>query len=148
MKIQALIRLKILASQASSKEPVGPTLGQFGIPIMDFCNKFNGLTQKFFNDSPLNVVIYSYGSQKYDFIIKFPDFSFFIKRCFSNFISFKKPGYFVFPMDKLFYVTPYIIYEVLLYYSSAYLNNIIVPIKDYKKVMHSLKSNGFILFSY
>ena len=42
MKIQALIRLKILSSQASSKEPVGPTLGQFGIPIMDFCNKFNG----------------------------------------------------------------------------------------------------------
>lgn len=148
MKIQALIRLKILASQASSKEPVGPTLGQFGIPIMDFCNKFNGLTQKYFNDSPLNVVIYSYGSQKYDFIIKFPDFSFFIKRCFTNFVSFKKPGYFVFPMDKLFYITPYIVYEVLLYYSTIYLNVASVQLKDYKKLMHSLKSNGFILFSY
>lgn len=148
MKIQALIRLKILASQASSKEPVGPTLGQFGIPIMDFCNKFNGLTQKYFNDSPLNVVIYSYGSQKYDFIIKFPDFSFFIKRCFTNFVSFKKPGYFVFPMDKLFYITPYIVYEVLLYYSTVYQGSASVQIKDYKKLMHSLKSNGFILFSY
>lgn len=148
MKIQALIRLKILASQASSKEPVGPTLGQFGIPIMDFCNKFNGLTQKYFNDSPLNVVIYSYGSQKYDFIIKFPDFSFFIRRCFVNFISFKKPGYFVFPMDKLFYVTPYIVYEVLLYYSNTYLSNAFVMARDYKKLVHSLKSNGFILFSY
>lgn len=148
MKIQALIRLKILASQASSKEPVGPALGQFGIPIMDFCNKFNGSTQKYFNDTPLNVIIYSYGSQKYDFLIKFPNFNFFVRRCFSNFVSFKKPGFLLFPMDKLFYITPYILYEVLLYYNNNYSNNNVVILSEYKKLMHSLKSNGFIVFSY
>jgi hypothetical protein len=147
MKIQALLRLKILASQASSKEPVGPALGQLGIPIMDFCTKFNGLTQKYFNDTPLNVVVYSYGSQKYDFIIKFPDFSFFIKRCFIGYIKCKKPGYLTLPMDKLFYLTPFILYEVLLYYSSNLHNNLIVYFKDYKKLSHSLRSNGFIVFS-
>lgn len=148
MKIQALLRLKIIASQASSKEPVGPALGQLGIPIMDFCTKFNGLTQRFFNDTPLNVVIYSYGNQKYDFIIKFPDFNYFVKRCFSNFISYKKPGYFTFPMDKLFYITPFLLYEILYYYSINYWNNSIVYLKDYKKLVNSLKSNGFIVFSY
>jgi len=148
MKIQALLRLKILASQASSKEPVGPALGQLGIPIMDFCNKFNTLTQRFFSDVQLNVIIYSYGSQKYDFIIKFPDFSFFIKRCFSNFIPFKKPGFFLFPLTSFFYVTPFLLYEVLLYYNTYYFNVNNVYIKDYKKLVNALKSNGFIVFSY
>lgn len=148
MKVQALIRLRILASQASSKEPVGPALGQFGIPIMDFCNKFNGLTQKYVSEAPLNVVIYSYGNQKYDFIIKFPDFNFFIKRCFENFISFKKPGFFLFPIDKLYYLTPYLVYEVLLYYNITYFNNSNVFVNDYKKLFNSLKSNGFIVFSH
>jgi len=148
MKIQALLRLKILASQASSKEPVGPSLGQLGIPIMEFCNKYNNLTQRFFPDVLLNVVVYSYGSQKYDFIIKFPDFNFFIKRCFDNFISFKKPGFLLFPITHFFYITPYILYELLLYYNINYYNNNSVFLKEYKKLVNALKSNGFIVFSY
>jgi len=148
MKIQALLRLKILASQASSKEPVGPSLGQLGIPIMEFCTKYNALTQRFFSDVLLNVVIYSYGSQKYDFIIKFPDFNFFIRRCFDKFIPFKKPGFFLFPVTHFFYTTPFMLYELLQYYNVHYYNNSNVYLKEYKKLVNALKSNGFIVFSY
>jgi hypothetical protein len=148
MKIQALLRLKILAFQASSKEPVGPALGQLGIPIMDFCTKFNGSTQKYINDTPLNVIIYSYGSQKYDFLIKFPDFSFFIKKCLIpfGFLNIKKPGYIIYPMDKFFYLTPYIIYEVISY-CNLNNNELVVFFNKYKRLFNALKSNGFIVFS-
>lgn len=146
MKIQALLRLKINATQASSKEPVGPALGQLGVPIMDFCTKFNGSTQKYFNDTPLNVVVYSYGNQKYDFIIKYPDFSFFVRKCISliGFSVVKKPGYVVFPMDRFFYLTPYIVYEILFYVYNGLEN---VTFSKYKKLVNALKSNGFIVFS-
>lgn len=146
MKIQALLRLKINATQASSKEPVGPALGQLGVPIMDFCTKFNSSTQKYLNDTPLNVVIYSYGNQKYDFLIKYPDFSFFVKKCLIavGFISIKKPGYISFPIDKFFYLTPYIVYEVINYVNNVELG---VSFSIYKKLINALKSNGFIIFS-
>jgi hypothetical protein len=146
MKIQALLRLKINATQASSKEPVGPALGQLGVPIMDFCTKFNSSTQKYLNDTPLNVVIYSYGNQKYDFLIKYPDFSFFVKKCLIavGFISIKKPGYISFPIDKFFYLTPYIVYEVINYVNNVELG---VSFSRYKKLINALKSNGFIIFS-
>jgi hypothetical protein len=147
MKIQALLRLRILASQATSKEPVGPALGQLGIPIMDFCNKFNTATARYTSDSALNVVVYSYGNQKYDFIIKLPNFLFFIKRCFSMLVINKNPGYISFPLDKLFYLTPFILYEILLYYSSNSTAVGSVLFSEYRRLVHSLKSSGFIIFS-
>lgn len=146
MKIQALLRLKINAGQATSKEPVGPALGQLGIPIMDFCNKFNSATTKYISDTVLNVVIYSYGNQKYDFIIKFPDFSFFVRKCFLSFVGVKKPGYIVFPLNKLYYITPFLLYELLLYYNTYSFNMNDVFISEYKRLLHSLKSNGFLIF--
>jgi hypothetical protein len=112
---------------------------------MDFCNKFNTLTSRFLNDAHLNVVIYSYGNQKYDFIVKFPDIIFFIKKCCS--FSIKKPGYLYFPMDKFFYITSFILYEILFYYSFYGLSRSVVYLSDYKKVVHSLKSSGLITLS-
>lgn len=147
MKIHSLLRLKINAAQASSKEPVGPALGQLGIPIMDFCTKFNNSTLKYIADTPLNVIIYSYGNQKYDFIIKYPDFNFFIKKCFFsyNYIPIKNPGYIQYPYERFFYLTPYLLYEVLLY--NAIGNNRFFVTNEYKRFVNSLKSNGFVIFS-
>lgn len=148
MNIQALLRLKILAAQATSKEPVGPALGQLGVPIMDFCNKFNSLTSRYLSDAYLNIVVYSYGNQKYDFIVKFPDFSFFIKKCFSASITIKTPGYISFPMDKFFYVTPFMLYEILFYFSFYGLSKSTVFYNEYKRLVNSLKSSGLIIFSH
>ena len=147
MKIQALLRLKINAGQATSKEPVGPALGQLGIPIMDFCNKFNNATIKYINEAPLNVVVYSYGNQKYDFIIKYPDFLFFVRRCFDIKNIIKKPGYLFFPLEKIFYITPYILYEILFYYTNNYYGTSCITISEYKKLLNSLYSSGLIIFS-
>lgn len=171
MKVLALIRLTIFASQASSKEPVGPTLGQFGIPMMDFCNKFNAYTQKFITEAPLKVLIFSFGNQKYDFIVKLPARIFFIKRCFKiedvstytedpdkdkqkenerkkeQEIAVNFPGYLSFPITKLYYVTPYMLFEILDYYYEDDVKKYFFK-SEYKKFVNSLKTTGSLIFSY
>ncbi len=44
--INVLIKLNIY-NGSFSKEPISPTLGQYGVPINDFCDIFNNLTNNF-----------------------------------------------------------------------------------------------------
>lgn len=43
-EIKKQIRLHLRAAGASAVPPLGPTLGQFGIPIMRFCESYNALS--------------------------------------------------------------------------------------------------------
>jgi len=40
-KVKAKLKLNIVAQKATPAPPVGSALGQYGVQIMDFCNKFN-----------------------------------------------------------------------------------------------------------
>jgi len=44
-QIKALLKLQIPAGKANPAPPVGPALGQHGVPIQDFCNLFNEETK-------------------------------------------------------------------------------------------------------
>ena len=44
-KIKSTLKLILRAGAANPAPPVGPILGQAGINIMDFCNKYNDLTK-------------------------------------------------------------------------------------------------------
>ena len=44
-KITANIKMRIPAGQASAGPPVGSTLGQYGVNMMDFVNPFNDATK-------------------------------------------------------------------------------------------------------
>jgi large subunit ribosomal protein L11 len=44
-EIRATLKLKIRGSQASAAPPVGSTLGQYGVNMMDFINPFNEQTK-------------------------------------------------------------------------------------------------------
>ena len=44
-KAVGLIKLQIPAGQANPAPPVGPALGQHGVPIMDFCKAYNEQTK-------------------------------------------------------------------------------------------------------
>ena len=44
-RITANIKMKIRAGQASAAPPVGSTLGQYGVNMMDFINPFNDQTK-------------------------------------------------------------------------------------------------------
>jgi large subunit ribosomal protein L11 len=44
-KVKTIIKLNIAGGEATAAPPVGPALGQHGLPIMDFVKAFNDKTQ-------------------------------------------------------------------------------------------------------
>ena len=77
-EINGYIKLLIKGGQANPAPPVGPALGQRGINIMEFCKAFNEKTKSFMG-KPVPVVITVYKDKKFDFIIKSPPATYFIK---------------------------------------------------------------------
>jgi large subunit ribosomal protein L11 len=65
------VKLQIPAGKANPAPPVGPALGQAGINIGDFVNKFNEATKDKMG-SIIPVVISVYDDRSYDFICKTP----------------------------------------------------------------------------
>ena len=65
------IKLQIPAGKANPAPPVGPSLGQHGLNIMDFCKQFNAKTQKQ-EGSIIPVVITVYRDRSFTFITKIP----------------------------------------------------------------------------
>ena len=77
-EILGYVKLQIKGGQANPAPPVGPALGQRGINIMEFCKAFNEKTKNFIG-KPVPVIITVYKDKKFDFIIKSPPASYFIK---------------------------------------------------------------------
>ena len=78
-KVKAIIKLHCPGGQANPAPPVGPALGQHGIPIMDFCKQFNDKT-KDRQGLTLPVVISLYEDRTFSFIVKSPPASILLKR--------------------------------------------------------------------
>src|ERR1035437_9694922 len=70
-KILKKLKLQFQAVKATPAPPIGPALGQAGIKIGDFVNKFNTATKAQIGDV-LPVVITVYEDRSYDFILKTP----------------------------------------------------------------------------
>ena len=90
-EILGLIKLQIPAGGANPSPPVGPALGQRGLNIMDFCKAFNDKT-KSFAGKPVPVIITVYKDKKFDFIIKSPPASHFIREAAKLKSGSKEPG--------------------------------------------------------
>jgi large subunit ribosomal protein L11 len=70
-KITKKIKLQIPAAKATPAPPLGPALGQAGINIAEFCQKFNALTEKMAGEK-VGVSISVYEDRTYDLKIKTP----------------------------------------------------------------------------
>ena len=79
-KIKGYVRLQVPAGAANPSPPIGPALGQAGLNIMEFCKAFNAETQSVEKNMPIPVVITAYQDASFDFIIKTPPASFFLKK--------------------------------------------------------------------
>ena len=90
-EISGYVKLQIKGGQANPAPPVGPALGQRGINIMEFCKAFNDRT-KSFAGKPVPVIITVYKDKKFDFIIKSPPASHFIKEAMKLKRGSKEPG--------------------------------------------------------
>ncbi len=70
-KITKKLKLQIPAGKANPAPPVGPALGQAGINIGDFVQKFNAATVKMMGDIvPVEIIVYE--DRTYDFTLKTP----------------------------------------------------------------------------
>ena len=70
-KIKTIIKLQIPGGQATPAPPVGPTLGQHGLNIAEFCKKFNDQTKdKIGNTIPVEITVYE--DRTYSFVLKTP----------------------------------------------------------------------------
>ena len=90
-EISGYVKLQIKGGQANPAPPVGPALGQRGINIMEFCKAFNEKTKSFMG-KPIPVVITVYKDKKFDFVIKSPPASHFIKEAAKLKGGSKEPG--------------------------------------------------------
>ena len=90
-EISGFIKLQIKGGQANPAPPVGPALGQRGVNIMEFCKAFNDKT-KSLAGKPVPVEITVYKDKKFDFIIKSPPASHFIKEAVKLKSGSKEPG--------------------------------------------------------
>ena len=90
-EISGFIKLLIKGGQANPAPPVGPALGQRGVNIMEFCKAFNDKT-KSMAGKPVPVEITVYKDKKFDFKIKSPPASFFIKEAVKLKGGSKEPG--------------------------------------------------------
>ncbi len=73
------IKLQIPAGKATAAPPVGTALGPAGIPLPDFCNRFNDATKDKMGDI-LPVEVYVYDDRSFDFKVKTPPAAFLIKK--------------------------------------------------------------------
>ena len=90
-EITGYVKLQIKGGQANPAPPVGPALGQRGINIMEFCKAFNEKTKSLMG-KPVPVVITVYKDKKFDFVIKSPPVSYFIKEAAKLKGGSKEPG--------------------------------------------------------
>ena len=78
-KVKTTIKLNAPSGQATAAPPVGPILGQHGLPIMDFVKTFNERT-KDLNGTVVPVVITVYEDRTFSFIVKKPPVAELIKK--------------------------------------------------------------------
>ena len=81
-KIKTYIKLNIPAGSATAAPPVGPALGQHGLPIMDFVKAFNERTKEK-SGNILPVVITVFEDRTFTFITKQPPIAEMIKKALS-----------------------------------------------------------------
>ncbi len=64
-KIKANLKMRIPAGKASAAPPVGSTLGQHGVNMMDFINPFNEATREMKGITTAHITIYEDRTMKF-----------------------------------------------------------------------------------
>ena len=105
-EVTSQIKLQIPAGKANPAPPVGPSLGQHGVNIMEFCKAFNAQTQNK-GDLILPVVISIYADRSFTFIVKTPPASVLLKKAAGIIKGSAEPN-----RDKVGKVTPQQVKEI------------------------------------
>lgn len=78
-KIKIILKLNLAAGEATPAPPVGPALGQHGVPIMEFIKEYNAKTIRM-KGQIIPAVITVYEDRSFTFITKLPPVAAMIKK--------------------------------------------------------------------
>lgn len=78
-KVKTQIKLNLSAGEATPAPPVGPALGQHGVPIMEFIKEYNARTAKQ-KGQVIPAVITVYEDRSFTFVTKLPPVAALIKK--------------------------------------------------------------------
>lgn len=78
-KVKTLIKLNLPAGEATPAPPVGPALGQHGVPIMDFIKQYNEKTSDQ-RGQIIPALITVYEDNSFTFVTKLPPVAEMIKK--------------------------------------------------------------------
>ena len=90
-KIKTIIKLNIKGGEATPAPPVGPALGQHGLPIMEFVKAFNDRTKEM-KGTVVPAVITVYTDRTFSFVTKKPPVAEMIKKAIGREKGSPKPG--------------------------------------------------------
>ena len=90
-KVKTVIKLNLKAGEATPAPPVGPALGQHGLPIMEFVKAYNDKT-KDKKGQVIPAVITVYTDRTFTFITKLPPVAEMIKKRLNLEKGSQKPG--------------------------------------------------------
>lgn len=91
-EVKGLVKLVVPAKQANPSPPIGPALGAAGVNIAEFCKQFNDATSDKEPGMPIPCIITVYTDRSFEFIMKLPPVSYFIKKELKLKLGSKKPG--------------------------------------------------------
>lgn len=147
--IKAILTLKISAGEASSKAPLGPTLGQYGIQISDFCTAFNKLSEEYAVGTLLLTKIILFADMGYEIYIVGVSIPLFLKKILniSTFSPYAKkimlPHSFTFKKA----VSTLLLYELVNFKYSLMQPWHVSLQAYYKSVCASVRSYGLLLMT-
>lgn len=78
-KVKTILKLNLPAGEATPAPPVGPALGQHGLPIMEFVKAYNDKTSKL-KGQTIPAVITVFDDRTFTFITKLPPVAAMIKK--------------------------------------------------------------------
>jgi len=91
-EVKGLVKLVVPAKQANPAPPIGPALGAAGVNIAEFCKQFNDATADKEPGMPIPCVITVFTDRSFEFIMKLPPVSYYIKKSLKLKSGSKKPG--------------------------------------------------------
>jgi large subunit ribosomal protein L11 len=91
-KIDGYINLQVPAGQANPSPPIGPTLGQRGLNIMEFCKQFNARTKDMEQGAPVPVKITVFSDRTFAFEMRTPPASYLLRKAAKIPGGSKEPG--------------------------------------------------------
>ncbi len=90
-KVLTTIKMHVPAGKASPAPPVGPTLGQHGLNIMEFCKTFNERTANQMGDVvPVEITVFA--DHSFTFITKTPPAASLLKKAAGLELASAEPG--------------------------------------------------------